>query len=91
MKVLIPAACAGTRLFPHTKPKPMVFIAGKPIIGHILDRMIDLHPEEIILIVGYRKEQLISMSTSTYEYIFNIRYVHQENRRRTKNNYRVFH
>ena len=24
-------------------------------IGHILDRMIDLEPEEIILVVGYRK------------------------------------
>ncbi|AFV24579.1 putative glucose-1-phosphate thymidylyltransferase [Methanolobus psychrophilus R15] len=82
MKVIIPAAGAGTRLFPHThtKPKPMVFIAGKPIIGHILDRMIDLHPEEIILVVGYRKEQLISYVDKHYSSIFNIRYVCQENR-----------
>jgi len=44
LKVIIPAAGAGKRLFPHTftKPKPMVYIAGKPIIGHILDRMKDV-------------------------------------------------
>ena len=82
MKVIIPAAGTGTRLFPHThtKPKPMVYIAGKPIIGHILDRMIDLEPEEIILVVGYHKEQLISYVREHYEGTFNIRYVEQEKR-----------
>lgn len=82
MKVIIPAAGTGTRLFPHThtKPKPMVYIAGKPIIGHILDRMIDLEPEEIILVVGYHKEQLISYVNEHYRDIFNIRYVEQVNR-----------
>jgi glucose-1-phosphate thymidylyltransferase len=58
----------------------MVYIAGKPIIGHILDRMIDLKPEEIILVVGYHKEQLMSYVTNNYENIFNIKYVEQENR-----------
>lgn len=82
MKVIIPAAGTGTRLFPHThtKPKPMVFIAGKPIIGHILDRMIDLKPEKVILIVGYRKEQLISYVNDHYSYIFNIQYIYQKER-----------
>ena len=80
MKVIIPAAGAGKRLFPHTftKPKPMVYIAGKPIIGHILDRMIDLEPEAIILVVGYRKEQIISYVNENYSNIFNITYVEQE-------------
>ena len=82
MKVIIPAAGTGTRLFPHThtKPKPMVYIAGKPIIGHILDRMIDLEPSEIILVVGYRKELLISYVNENYKEIFNIRYVDQAER-----------
>ncbi|MHC1576475.1 MAG: sugar phosphate nucleotidyltransferase [Methanosarcinaceae archaeon] len=79
MKVIIPVAGTGTRLYPHTftKPKPMVFIAGKPVIGHILDRMVDLGPEEIILIVGYKKEQIISYVDSNYSDIFNITYVEQ--------------
>ncbi|MDK2831280.1 MAG: glucose-phosphate thymidylyltransferase [Methanolobus sp.] len=82
MKVIIPAAGTGTRLFPHThtKPKPMVYIAGKPIIGHILDRMIDLEPEEIIVVVGYHKDQLISYINEHYRDIFNITYVEQEKR-----------
>ena len=80
IKVVIPAAGAGKRLFPHTftKPKPMVYIAGKPIIGHILDRMIDVEPEEIIMVVGYKKEQIISYVDKNYSSIFNIRYVDQE-------------
>jgi glucose-1-phosphate thymidylyltransferase len=80
IKVIIPAAGAGKRLFPHTftKPKPMVYIAGKPIIGHILDRMIDVEPEEIIMVVGYKKEQIISYVDKNYSGIFNIRYVDQD-------------
>ncbi|MCL7412977.1 MAG: sugar phosphate nucleotidyltransferase [ANME-2 cluster archaeon] len=82
MKVIIPAAGTGTRLFPHThtKPKSMVYIAGKPIIGHILDRMIDLEPEEVILIVGYRKELLIPYVNENYGQVFNIRFVDQNER-----------
>ena len=80
MKVVIPAAGAGKRLFPHTftKPKPMVYIAGKPIIGHILDRMKDLEPEEVILVVGYKKEQIMSYIDENYSDIFNIKYVNQD-------------
>lgn len=82
MKVIIPAAGTGTRLFPHThtKPKSMVYIAGKPIIGHILDRMIDLEPEEVILIVGYRKELLEPYVEENYGHVFNIRFVDQDER-----------
>ncbi|MCE8425627.1 MAG: NTP transferase domain-containing protein [Candidatus Methanoperedens sp.] len=80
MKVVIPAAGAGKRLFPHTytKPKPMVYIAGKPIIGHILDRMKDMHPEEIIMVVGYKKEQIMSYVDNNYSDIFRLRYVYQD-------------
>lgn len=80
IKVVIPAAGAGKRLFPHTftKPKPMVYIAGKPIIGHILDRMIDVEPEEIILVVGYKKEQIMSYVDKHYSGLFNIRYIDQD-------------
>ncbi len=78
--VVIPAAGAGKRLFPHTftKPKPMVYIAGKPIIGHILDRMKDVEPEEIIMVVGYKKELIMEYVDKNYSDIFNITYVDQD-------------
>ena len=81
MKVVIPAAGAGKRLYPHTytKPKPMVFVAGKPIIGHILDKMVDLDPEEIIVVVGYMRDKIISYVTANYTDIFKkITFIHQE-------------
>ncbi|MDP2807941.1 MAG: sugar phosphate nucleotidyltransferase, partial [bacterium] len=39
MKAIIPVAGAGTRLRPHTHstPKVLIPVAGKPIIGHILN------------------------------------------------------
>jgi len=81
MKVVIPAAGAGKRLYPHTytKPKPMVFVAGKPIIGHILDKMAGLEPEEVIVVVGYKKEKIISYVNANYAKAFNkITFVNQE-------------
>ncbi len=81
MKVVIPAAGAGKRLYPHTytKPKPMVFVAGKPIIGHILDNMIDLDPEEVIIVVGYMRDKIISYVDANYSSVFKkITYIVQE-------------
>jgi glucose-1-phosphate thymidylyltransferase len=81
MKIVIPAAGAGKRLYPHTytKPKPMVFVAGKPIIGHILDKAVDMRPEEVIIVVGYMKEPLIDYVNANYLQRFRkITYVNQD-------------
>ncbi len=81
MKVIIPAAGVGKRLYPHThtKPKPMVFVAGKPIIGHILDRLVDVQPEEVIIVVGYMKNKMTSYIDANYSELFDkLSYVTQE-------------
>lgn len=54
MKVILPVAGKGTRLLPHTysKPKCLIRVAGKPILGHILDRISALPLEELILVLG---------------------------------------
>lgn len=56
MKIIIPAAGQGTRLQPHTftRPKVMLPVAGRPIIGHILADVAPLGADEIRLVVGYR-------------------------------------
>lgn len=54
MKVIIPLAGLGKRMRPHThsKAKPMVRLAGKPILGHLLDWVVDDRVDEVILIVS---------------------------------------
>lgn len=53
MKVIVPVAGKGTRLRPHThtKPKSLVRVAGKPILGHLIDRLRPLPMDELILII----------------------------------------
>jgi glucose-1-phosphate thymidylyltransferase len=53
MKVIVPVAGKGTRLRPHThtKPKSLVRVAGKPILGHLIDRLGSLSIKELILVV----------------------------------------
>jgi glucose-1-phosphate thymidylyltransferase len=78
MKVIIPLAGFGTRLRPHTytKPKPLVSVAGKPVLGHILDKLTDLDIEEIIFIVGYLGDQIRDYVTANYH--FHARYIEQK-------------
>lgn len=54
MKIIIPVAGKGTRLYPltHTVPKPLIPVAGKPVLGHMLDRLIPLNPRKITLVVN---------------------------------------
>ena len=81
MKALIPAAGIGTRLRPHTftKPKPMIYVAGKQIIGHILDNLIGC-VDEVVIVVGYMKETLIEYVEENYKDNFKITFVDQKER-----------
>ena len=78
MKVIIPLAGRGTRLRPHThtKPKPLVTVAGKPVLGHVLDMLDGLAIEEIIFIVGYLGEQIEAYVSEHYD--FPARYIEQK-------------
>ncbi|MEO0238434.1 MAG: sugar phosphate nucleotidyltransferase [candidate division WOR-3 bacterium] len=53
MKVLIPVGGRGTRLKPHTltTPKPLITVAGKAILFHIIDRILPYNPEEMVLVI----------------------------------------
>lgn len=58
MKVIVPAAGVGTRLRPHTHtlPKALLYVAGRPIISHILDEVVKLDISSVVLIIGYKGE-----------------------------------
>ena len=58
MKAIIPVAGVGTRLRPHTfsQPKVLLNVAGKPIIGHIMDKLIAGGVDEAIVCLLYTSD-----------------------------------
>ena len=70
MQVIIPLAGKGTRLRPHTHlvPKPMLKVAGRPVMDWVMDRLKDLDVDELIFITGHLKEQVESYVRSNYSY-----------------------
>lgn len=65
MQVIIPVAGVGTRLRPHTltTAKPLLHVAGKPVLQHILDRLEGLPITNLILITGHLSEQFNELKT----------------------------
>jgi len=58
---MVLAAGYGTRLLPLTgrMPKPLVPVAGKPMIEYALDRLVAYGIEEVIVNVSHHKAQLV--------------------------------
>ena len=56
MKVIILAGGFGTRLSEYTKtiPKPMVKVAGKPILLHIINHYYKYGFKEFYIAIGYK-------------------------------------
>ena len=58
MKVIVPLAGKGTRLLPLTKrvPKPLIRVAGRPVMDYVMDTVHGLDAEELIVITGHLKD-----------------------------------
>lgn len=81
MKAIVPVAGAGTRLRPltYTQPKPLIPVAGKPIISFIVDQLQSIGVTEFIFIIGYLGEKIKNYVENTYPNL-NATYVTQEER-----------
>lgn len=68
MQVVIPLAGKGTRLRPHTHlvPKPMLKVAGRPVMDWVMDRLDGLDVEELIFITGHLKDQVEEYARQRY-------------------------
>jgi glucose-1-phosphate thymidylyltransferase len=68
VQVIIPLAGKGTRLRPHTHlvPKPMLKVAGRPVIDWVMDTLKPLDVSELIFITGHLKEQVEAYSARRY-------------------------
>ena len=80
MRAIIPVAGIGSRLRPHTYsvPKVLLNVAGKPIIGHILDKIIEAGFDEATIVVGYLGEMIKEYALNNYKIKFD--FVEQEER-----------
>jgi glucose-1-phosphate thymidylyltransferase len=61
MKIVIPTAGYGKRLRPLTlsRPKPLLTVADKPVLGHVLDMFAPLPSiDEVVFIVGHLGDQI---------------------------------
>lgn len=79
MKAIIPVAGIGSRLRPqtHTQPKALVPVAGKPILGHIIDSLADGGIKEFIFVIGYLGDKIQQFVSQKYSHL-NIQFVVQE-------------
>jgi len=79
MQVVLPLAGYGKRMRPQTwsKPKPLVSVAGKPVLGHVLDTLEAASPDSYIIITGWLGEQVRDYMASEHPQL-TARYVVQE-------------
>ncbi len=67
---VIPVAGVGSRLRPHTHttPKPLLHVAGKPILGYILDEVVRLGIRKVALVVGYMGDRIFEFAQQAYDF-----------------------
>ena len=79
MKLILPIAGYGKRMRPHTwsRPKVLIDVAGKPMLGHVLDQFADVGIDEVIYITGWLGDQIKPYVQANYPQ-FRARFVVQD-------------
>jgi glucose-1-phosphate thymidylyltransferase len=78
LKVIIPVAGFGTRMRPHThtRPKPLISVAGNTSVGFILNELEKMDVSEVIFITGHLKEKFEDYIKSNFN--FKARFIEQK-------------
>jgi glucose-1-phosphate thymidylyltransferase len=68
MRAIIPVAGFGNRLKPHTYsiPKVLLNVGGKPIIGHIIDKIISEGINKATFVIGHLGEMIKTYISKSY-------------------------
>lgn len=84
MKAVIPVAGVGTRLRPHTytQPKPLIPVAGKPIICNIVDELLGAGVRDFVFVIGYLGEKIQEFIEKKYPTL-SVTFVEQTHREGT--------
>jgi glucose-1-phosphate thymidylyltransferase len=79
-QAVILAAGEGQRLRPFTvtKPKVMLSIAGKPILKYVVESLAQNGIRNIVLVVGYRRQQVFDYLGSGEQFGVDITYITEE-------------
>lgn len=79
MKAMILAAGLGKRMRPLTDhcPKPLLPVAGKPLIVHHLERLRNAGIEDVVINVSYRAEQVMTALGDGAAYQLRIHWSHE--------------
>ncbi len=79
MRAVIPVAGFGTRLKPHTysMPKVLLTVGDKPILGHILEKLVQENILNATLITGHLGDKIVSYVRKEFPQI-NAEFVEQE-------------
>ena len=92
MKAIILAAGVGSRLRPITdlKPKTLVTVNNKPMIGYIVESLIKANVSEVIVCIGYRSEQLKQFLIDQYSSIVDFTFINNSAYETTNNMYSLY-
>ncbi len=68
MRAIIPVAGTGARLRPltYTQPKPLIPVAGKPILSYMIEQLQAIGVREFVFIIGYLGEKIRNFVEQTY-------------------------
>jgi glucose-1-phosphate thymidylyltransferase len=80
LKAVILAAGEGKRLRPFTysEPKVMIPVANRSIMDYVVRALVENRITDIVMVVGYRKERIMSYFGDGSDFGARISYVHQE-------------
>jgi glucose-1-phosphate thymidylyltransferase len=80
MRAIIPVAGIGTRLKPHTysTPKVLLNVGGKPIISHILEKLLDEGINKATFVIGHLGDQIKDYIQNNYKKL-QADFIEQEN------------
>jgi len=81
MKLIVPMAGRDLKLnsYMATTPKPLIHVAGKPLLGHLLDRLSPVKISEAIFIVDEDNQELKDYISKNYH--FKARFILQKERK----------
>jgi bifunctional UDP-N-acetylglucosamine pyrophosphorylase/glucosamine-1-phosphate N-acetyltransferase len=82
LKTLILAAGEGTRMRPLTAntPKPLLLVAGKPFLEHIIDSLKASNLKDIYILIGWRQERIKEYFGNGKKFGVKITYLEQSKR-----------